>query len=88
MEEGNVVLVVPPEMTNGDFREALVVLSRSMTTHVNRGIDPRVNVVEITMTSRSRYFVRINPPTFLGSKVGEDPQEFLDGIYKVLISMG
>ena len=25
---------------------------------------------------------------FLGSKVGEDPQEFLDGVYKVLSVMG
>ena len=48
---------------------------------------PRVNVVEITITSRLRYFVRINPPMFLGSMVGEDPQDFLDGVYKVLSAM-
>ena len=40
------------------------------------------------MTSRLRHFVRMNPPIFLGSKVGEDPQEFLDGVYKVLSAMG
>ena len=40
------------------------------------------------MTSRLRYFVRMNPPNFLGSKVGEDPQEFLDGVCKVLSAMG
>ncbi|TMX01870.1 hypothetical protein EJD97_023344 [Solanum chilense] len=34
---------------------------------------------ESTMTSRLGDFVRMNPPIFLGSKVGEDPQEFLDG---------
>ena len=49
---------------------------------------PRVNVVESTMTSRLIDFVRMNPPIFLGSKVGEDPQEFLDGVYKVLSAMG
>ena len=30
----------------------------------------------------------MNPPISLGSKVGEDPQEFLDGVYKVLSAMG
>ena len=40
------------------------------------------------MTSRLREFVRMNPPIFLGSKVGEDPQEFVDGVYKVLSAMG
>ena len=58
-----------------------------MTTHVNRGFEPRVNAVESTKTSRLRDFVRMNPPIFLGSKVGKDPQEFLDCVYKVLSAM-
>ena len=41
---------------------------------------PRVNLVESTMNSRLRDFVRMIPPNFHGSKVGEDPQEFLDGV--------
>ncbi|TMW89911.1 hypothetical protein EJD97_016460 [Solanum chilense] len=85
---GNDVLVVPPKMTNGDIREALLTLVRSLTTNMNRGIEPRVNVVESTMTSRLRDIVNMNPPTFLVSKVVEGPQEFLDGVYKVLSSMG
>ena len=40
------------------------------------------------MSSRLGEFVRMNPPIFLGSKVEEDPQEFLDGVYKVLSAMG
>ena len=40
------------------------------------------------MTSRLRDFVRMNPSIFLCFKVGEDPEEFLYGVYKVLISMG
>ena len=51
---------------------------------MNRGIEPRVNVVESTITSRFRDFVKMNTPIFLGSTVGEDPQEFLDGVYKLL----
>lgn len=38
------------------------------------------------MTSRFRYFVRMNPPINIGSKVGDDAQEFLDCMYKVLTS--
>ena len=45
---GNDVSVVPPEMTNGDTREALITLARTLTTYVNV---PRVNVIESTMTS-------------------------------------
>ena len=40
------------------------------------------------MTARLRDFVRMNSHIFLGSKVGENPQEFLDGVYKMLSAMG
>ena len=68
------------EMTNGDFREDLLVIARAMTTHVNRGIKPRVNIMESTMTIILRDFLRMNPPIFLCSKVGDYPQEYLDGV--------
>ena len=55
---------------------------------MNRGVDPRLNFVESTLTSRFRDSMRINHPIFLGSKVGEDPQEFLYGVCKVLSAMG
>ena len=45
-----------------------------MTIHVNRGVEPTVNIIESIMTSRLRDFVRMNPPIFLGSKVVENPQ--------------
>ena len=32
--------------------------------------------------------MRMNPPIFLRSKVGEDPQEFLDNVYKVVSAIG
>ena len=54
---------------------------------MNRDIGPRVNAYESTVTSGLKDFVRINPPIFLGSKVGEDTQEFLYGFYKVLSAM-
>ena len=59
-----------------------------MNTQENIIMVPRMNPVEITMTSKMRDFLRINPFIFLGSKEGEDPQEFMDGVYKVLSAMG
>ncbi|WMV45709.1 hypothetical protein MTR67_039094, partial [Solanum verrucosum] len=38
--------------------------------------------------SRIRDFTRINPLTFFGSKVEEDPQGFIDEVFKVLDVMG
>ncbi|XP_069148088.1 uncharacterized protein [Solanum lycopersicum] len=35
-----------------------------------------------------RDFSRMNPPTFYGSKVDEEPQEFIDEVYKILHAMG
>ena len=85
---GNKVLEVHPELSNREIREALVALAQAVTTQINLIIMPRVNVVERTMTSRLKDFVRMNSPTFVRSKIEEDAQQFLDGVYKVLSSMG
>ncbi|XP_049410448.1 uncharacterized protein LOC125873590 [Solanum stenotomum] len=53
-----------------------------------RGVEPHVNPIVSTMASRLRDFVRMNPLVFLGSKVEEEPQEFLDEVYKVVNAMG
>ncbi|TMW93762.1 hypothetical protein EJD97_011191, partial [Solanum chilense] len=84
----NEVPVIHPNLTNQEIREALLALARAVTTQVNLGMVHRVKVIEITMISRLRDFVRMNPLIFLGSKVGENLQEFLDGVYKVLTAMG
>ena len=44
--------------------------------------------LESTISFRFGDFVRMNLSIFLGSKVGEDPQEFLDGVYMVLSVRG
>ena len=39
------------------------------------------------MASRLRDFMRMNPPMYFGSKIDEDPQDFLDEVYKILFVM-
>ena len=73
-------------MFNRDISETLIAIARAVTMHVDLNRIPRV--VERTMTSRLKDFVRMNSPIFLVSKVNEDPQEFLDVVYKVLRAMG
>ena len=80
--------MVPLDMTNGENKEDLHTLAQAMTTQVNRYTGPRMNALKSTMTSRLRNLMRMNLPTFLLSKEGEDLQEFLDGVYKLLSAMG
>ena len=44
---------------------------------------PRPNQQVATMDSRLRAFPRMNLPTYYGSKVEEDPQEFIYEVYKI-----
>ncbi|MCQ8086693.1 retrotransposon gag domain-containing protein, partial [Salmonella enterica] len=71
-----------------EIRSAFLILARAMAAQATRDMGPRVNANEGTMASKLRDFVRMNPPVFLGSKVGEDPQELLDEVYKVVSAMG
>ena len=71
-------------LSNSDIRDVLLTLAEAMTSKENLSMVPWMNVMEITMSSKLRDYMRMNPPIFIGSKVGEDPQEFQDGVYKVL----
>ena len=82
--EHNEVPVVPSDMINWEIIEILLALALSITTHVNRGVEPIVNAMESIMTSSLRDFVGINSPISHGSKKGQDLQDFLDGVYMVL----
>ena len=68
--------------------QAATTQAQDMTTQTNREVVPRAYQQAATMASRLRDFTRMNPHTFYGSKVEEDPQEFIDEIYKILYAMG
>ncbi|WMV24389.1 hypothetical protein MTR67_017774 [Solanum verrucosum] len=58
--------------------------AQAILAQENRGVEANVNPNVSTLASGLRDFVRINPLVFLGCKVGVDPQEFLDEVYKVV----
>ncbi|XP_069150302.1 uncharacterized protein [Solanum lycopersicum] len=68
--------------------QAATLQAQSIMTQHNRDVAPRPHYQVTTMDFRLRDFTWMNPPTFYGSKVDEDPQEFLDDVYKVLYDVG
>ena len=89
-------------MTNGQIRadflnlaqsmisQASVVTSQvqAMTAQVNSEVGRRVPQHANTMASHLRDFTRMNPLMFFGSRSDEDPQDFLDEVYKILYVVG
>ncbi|XP_049372500.1 uncharacterized protein LOC125837413 [Solanum verrucosum] len=58
-------------VTNAEFRSAIQMLAQTMMTHSSG--EPNVGMPAL----RVRYFMRMNPPEFYGSKIEEDPKEFI-----------
>ncbi|KAK4707442.1 hypothetical protein R3W88_032989 [Solanum pinnatisectum] len=67
--------------------QAVTTQDQALTAQVNQEVEPQVNPNASTPTSRIRDFTRMNRPTFHGSKVDEDPQGFIDEVFKVVDAM-
>ena len=89
------VAVNPPAMTDGEVRAPLLEMSQAITTQAqaimaqaNMEVVPQENQYARTMASRLRDFMRINPLIFFGSKVDEDPEEFLMRFARFCLLLG
>lgn len=85
------------DMTNAELGANLMNLIQLMTTQahvVNNHFVAQANKEGVpqpnasTPVSTIRDFMRMNPPTFHGTKVDEDPQGFIDKVFKVVDAMG
>ena len=72
-----------------EIRSVIHSLTKGLTTHVARDAKLHVNPNASTAAWSIRdFFTGINPPTFYGFKVDEDPQVFIYEKFKVLHAMG
>ena len=73
-------------MTTRD--QVVTTQAQAMTTQANQWFGPQVNPNASTPASRIQEFMRIDPPTFHGTKVDEDPKGFIYEVFKVVDAVG
>jgi len=67
------------EIKYADRREAIRILSQVATYHVGQ----RDNRHEVVDTSRIRELLRMNPPSFSGSSISENPENFIEELKRI-----
>ena len=58
-----------------------------MMAQVNREVVPHMTQYACTIYSFMRHFTMMNTSMLFGSKEGEEPQNFVDKVYKILFTM-
>ena len=82
-------------LTDSDVRASLAHIAYAITMQA-QAMSAQANLQDIQMENplvcsivdRLRDFTRMNPPIITGAKALEDPQEFVDEVHKILVSMG
>ncbi|KAH0705927.1 hypothetical protein KY285_010447 [Solanum tuberosum] len=70
-----------------EFRTSMQLMDLALTAQANREVVAPVNPIRGMGAFRVREFLMMNPPEFYGSKVEEDPNGFIEEVYKVLAIM-
>ena len=64
---------------------AVTTQAQAMTSQANREVVPQGNQQVSTMAFCLSDFTRMHPPSYYESNVKENPQEFIDEIYNILM---
>ena len=74
--------------TLAELRASMKLLDQALTEQANREVVAPENPIGGMCAIRVEKLLRMNPPEFYGSKVEEDPNGFIDEVYKKLAIMG